>query len=292
MSNKIKVYSGSSGLNTHVDPVRLAFDGETGIAELAIAYNVDISSTGRVSRRNGYEKILNGDYHSFFSVGEYGLVVSGTSMYVFETDGSVSELSGVVLTEGARVRYVKVADDVYWCNGYEKGRVNDRVASAWVAGSYVGPTTTKQVSDPPIGTELCMFNGRMYIASGSILWYSNPFAFSQFDLARNFIPFTEQISMLAGTVSGIWVGTDAGVYFMRGGSPTTFQLEHRATGKVYSGSAQYVDTNQIDGRFQGLGVAFAGENGIYVGLMDGSLLAVTRGKIDIPDSLYCGSVVV
>ncbi len=291
MGKKLKIYSGASGLNSHIDPARLGFDAETGITELAIAYNVDIDKTGRVSRRNGYEEVLSGDYHSLFSAGEYGLVVSGTVMYAFEVDGSVSEVTSG-LTDGARVSYAKVGDVIYWMNGFEKGKVIDRVGSSWVAGDYIGPDTTKQVSDPLIGSELCAFNGRMYVASGSILWYSNAFAYSQFNLARNFIPFTSEITVIAGVAGGMWIGSKEGVSFMRGGSPLTFQLEAKAVGEVYSGSACYIDTNQIDGRFQGLGVAFTGENGIYVGLMDGSLMNVTRSKVDIPSSIYCGSVVI
>jgi len=53
---EITVFSGATGINNIVDPVRLKFDPDTGIGELAEAVNVVIDQTGRISRKHGMER--------------------------------------------------------------------------------------------------------------------------------------------------------------------------------------------------------------------------------------------
>ena len=58
MAQPIPFYRRTSGLNNATEPSRLSCDPETGTIELAAAVNVNIDSTGRFSRRQGYEQLI------------------------------------------------------------------------------------------------------------------------------------------------------------------------------------------------------------------------------------------
>jgi len=291
MGKKLKVFSGATGLNNVKDPARLQFNPEQGVTELSIAYNIDIDDTGRVSRRKGFSAVVAGDYHSMFSCGNYGLCVSGTSLLVFEEDYSTTSIATV--TAGARVSYVQNGDVVYYCNGFEKGKVTDRAYSVWTADTYVGPDTTRAVSDPPLGHLVEIFNGRVYIAAGDVIWYSNPFAYSQYDLARNYLLLPATARMVQGVAGGIWVGTATGIIFLRGSNPHEFTYIPVADYGVREGSAVKVDVSLLDEKYQGMGIGilFLGEDGVCLGLPNGELRNITRRNLTYAAGQYGAGII-
>ena len=67
---RLLLFSGSTGLNTEIDPVRHKYDAEKGISELAVARNVDFDYTGRVGNRKGWRyTTVTGNCHSLWSDG-------------------------------------------------------------------------------------------------------------------------------------------------------------------------------------------------------------------------------
>ena len=289
MANIINLFKATTGLNNKIDPVRLDFDPKTGVTDLSIAYNISIDKTGRPSRRDGYDSVVSGSYHSLFSCGSYGLCILGTSLYVLESDYSTTSIATV--TSGAKMAYVKHFDVTYFCNGYEKGKVTDRVYSTWIASSYVGPDTTKTVSDPPIGTILELWNGRMYIGKDDVLWYSNPFAYSQFDLARNYVPFGNQMRMIQGVKNGLFIGTDNGISFLGGSNPNEFSYEFLTDSRVIEGADVKVKGSIINPQIQGFVALIPTNNGIFAGLPTGELFDLTKERIDFPYSLRGAGIV-
>lgn len=289
MGNKLKIFSGTTGLNNIDDPVRLKFDSERGVTDLSIAYNIDIDKTGRISRRKGFSSVKAGDYHSMFSCGAYALCVSGTGLLVFESDYSTTSIATV--TAGARVSYAKVGDVIYFCNDYEKGKVTDRVYSAWVADTYVGPDTTKIVSDPPLGHLVGLFNGRMYVAVDNVLWYSNPFAYSQFDMARNYIGLNDRVRLFEGVQGGMWVGTAKEIIFLKGSNPHEFVYAVAAEYGVRQGSAVRVETSLMNKQAQGIGVLMVTEEGVCLGTPTGELINFTRERLSYPSGTYSAGII-
>jgi hypothetical protein len=233
MPDPITIFKASAGLNMKVDPTRLSFNPETGITDLAAAYNIDHDFTGRISRRKGYDQKLDVSAHSLFCERD-AFFVTGTSLCILYTD--LSNYRGIAtVTEGARVSYAQVADMTYWVNGFEKGVVKNGVNADWVKGDYYGPTSNRTLFDAPVGTIVRAFNGRMYVAMGSWLFYSDPFSLNAFDLARGFLMFEGQIQMVAPVAGGIFVGTDIGVWFLDGTGPQKFELKKVSAESVFRG---------------------------------------------------------
>lgn len=274
----IPVLRGSSGLNNKIDPVKLRWDSETGIQELAIAANVDIGDNGRISRRKGYTQVLAlSDCHSSYSVGDYCIFVHGGALAVLERDYDYSNIRNV--TVGAKVSYAQVENKVFYCNGYENGYVLNRLSYPWVGEEYVGPTTTKTFSDPPVGSLLELFAGRIYIASGSVVWYTEPFAYSWVNLAEDFIPFQSEVKMVKAVKDGLWVSDADKTYFLGGTNPKEMTFEVVANYPAIEGTdcvAYDIDEKKI--------AIWTSTEGICIGASGGRFKNITRNKLWYPDS--------
>lgn len=216
----ITIFTGSKGINTKIDPNRI-HNAKSGISDFAVGADVDVSETGRTSRRKGYTKQASGSFHSLFCDGGECLIVTGTDLCILNPDYSY-EVIGTV-TAGARVSACQATGKIYYCNGYEKGIVKDSVVLPWVKGTYVGPATTRTLAEPPIGTLVEYYRTRMYIAQGRTLWFSEPLNFGAFDLVRGFFLFNTNIRMVRAVKEGIYVSTEKNVYFLAGKIPSEMQ---------------------------------------------------------------------
>lgn len=285
MARQLNIFRGSTGINNKVDPVRLKYNPETGIQDLAAAINVDIDRTGRVGRRKGYELALQKGAHSLFSCGSYCLFIGDNALCVLEPDYSWAAIRNV--TVGARMSCVRAGDNIYYTNGYEKGVVVDKLSYNWLASSYVGPITTRTFSDPPVGHLLELFNGMMLIAQDDVLWHSEPFAYSWFDLAKNYIQFSDRLVMVKAVQSGIFVGTEKETFFLKGSFASELQQIKIADYPAVEGTVVQVEASKIgDGSMAGIGLMWASEEGICFGGSDGLFRNLTERKLSYPSARY------
>jgi hypothetical protein len=216
----ITIFTGSTGLNTVLDPVRI-YDSKNGISDLAVAADVDISDANRLSRRKGRTLQLSGDYHSLFCDGGQCLCATGTSLCVLNADYTTTVI-GTVKAK-ARLSYCQFGDRIYFQNKFEKGYVKDSVVNEWLKPStYVGPDTKRIYSDPPIGTHVEYYKGRMYVAENNVLWFSEPGNIGAFDLARNFFQFLGNITMVKAVKAGLFISDSEKTYFYPGSNPNEF----------------------------------------------------------------------
>lgn len=284
MSSKPRiVFKGTTGLNNKVDPVRLVVDYRTGLRFLSSAQNIDIDSTGRPSRRPGYSKVLAKSAHSLFPLTDYCLFVTGDALSVLEADWSDAPIRNV--TTGARMSYVQIEDKAYYCNGYENGYVENRVSHSWAAKSYVGPRTTKAFSGPPTGHLLEFYNGRIFIAADNILWYSEPFAYSWYNKAANYIPFVGRLRMVRAVATGLYVSTETKTYYLGGEQPLEFKLMEVADYPAQLGSDCMVPGSRIHGLdYAGSVVMWTSTHGICVGSINGQFINLTEEKLALPNT--------
>jgi hypothetical protein len=103
--------------------------------------------------------------------------------------------------------YAQVGAEIYWMNGEVRGIFNcpTGVCRDWVARDYVGPETNRTFSDVPIGTCLVHYQSRLYIAQGNVVWYTEPYAYSWVDRARNFLMFPGVPTDMFSSKEGMFV---------------------------------------------------------------------------------------
>lgn len=289
MAKPLTIFRASMGLNIKADPTRIAYDKESGVQDLAVAFNVDHDHTGRINRRKGYAATSRTEsVHSLWCDGGPCLFVTGSSLCSLAADYSYVAIATV--TPGAPVDYEQVLDKTFWVNGYEKGQVVNNENSDWIIGTYYGPETKRQLSDPPIGTIVAAYSGHMYIAKGEFLFYSEPYSLSAFDLSRGFLPIGSQIRMVRPVDDGIYVGTHKAVYFLSGKDPKKFSSNKVVNSPVIKGTDQEVDLSKIGyenlRQLQtGNGAVWTCEEGICLGMPNGHVFNLTHRKLTARSAL-------
>jgi hypothetical protein len=293
MQRKI-LFTGSSGLNTEVDPVRHSYSSETGISELARAKNIKFDDTGRASIRKGWEYTsVTSAAHSLFCDGGEALFVTGNALTLLSPDMSTKALRNV--TVGARMSYVQVGNRIYYTNGREKGFVRDRLSIAWEKPATVYHTkdSTRVLNGPPTGSLLEYHRGRMLIAQHNVIWESEQYDVNVYDLTKKFIQMEGTVTMLKGVTDGVWVGTRSRIAFLRGTHSGDYQYEPKGLfGAVLGTSVKAEGFMIADGSIQDIGVLFVGKYGPCFGTANGRLIPLTERKLSVPYALRGAGAVV
>lgn len=287
--NKVKFFVGSNGLNTKVSPVRLKYDPETGMQELAEAVNVDVDRTGRISRRKGLRRVLEkSSPHSLWGVRSQNscYFVAGGNLYRMG-DGSIVGLKAGLTNDQAY--FCEVGRDVLFNNGTDMGILrNGSTWEDWTETPYVGPENNRDYSGPPSGTFLAHYRGRIYIAQGEFLLYSEPLNHGCFDLGRNFISF--QGANIVGHVAvemGIYVATTEGVYFIKGPGPQEFEMKKVIPKPIVTGTMTAIETEFLNPEVPGLGMMTVVQDvGVVFGTGEGQVMYLTKDRVDLPLAQY------
>ena len=286
-----------AGVHAKVDPVRLKYDPESGVQLLAQAVNVDIDSTGRVSRRKGLRLLAEVTApHSLWSTADESraFLISGNTLYRMIDDGTLM-LVKTGLTPDAPCFYCEVNDKVYFSNGNEMGIISaDGTWTNWGQTPYVGPTTDRQFTGPPKGTRLAFYRGRILIGKNDdkCIWYSEPINYGCFDSASGFFLFDSAVKMIAPVDSGIFESTDTAVYFLASHSNKEMEIRRVLYTPAIAGTDTPLNAQNVSPEFSGKAICFVVQKrGICLGLGNGTIIQLTQSKVDIPEASAGCSVI-
>jgi hypothetical protein len=138
-------YTNFAGLRNNVDPDRF------NPGDLAVAQNIDIDTSGRMSRRNGYTSVRAGAAHSLWAGGSIALFVSGSQLNQLDASYSASVLRDG-LTAGLFMSYVAEGDRIYFTNGEQTGIVENGASRTWGMLVPEMPYPEVTVGNMPAGT--------------------------------------------------------------------------------------------------------------------------------------------
>jgi hypothetical protein len=183
------------------------------------AVNVNLDASGYAHRRYGYSKAINGVMaHSGWSgIGNAFYVTAGVLNRI-NADLSLTPIySGI----SDRVSYCEIGDTVYLSDGHISLSVTGNTASTWGAGAAYADDRT--ITAPPPGRIVRHYRGRIYIASGQFIHYTEPMAYEWYRGGANFIPFPEPVTIMEPVDGGLWVVADK-TYFLSGATPESFTV--------------------------------------------------------------------
>jgi hypothetical protein len=114
--------------------------------------------------------------------------------------------------------WLPVGDDVYYANGWENGRLRQGQAHPWAGERYPGPDRLGRFGPPPVGHELAWHAGRIWIASGALVHFTEGAGlFDWVDALAGYLPpFVGRVRLLAAVTGGLYVGDEAGVSYVAG----------------------------------------------------------------------------
>lgn len=139
----------------------------------------------------------------------------------------------------------------------------------------------------PSGRWVRHHGGRMYVARGKSLWFSEALRPHLCNPAHNGIGLSANARMLEPVAGGIYVADDRGVLFYAGLDPTQFSVKRVSTDKVLTGTAIALPASAVGevGQGQDHVVLWLSESGYYYGREDGTAVPVNPGRIKLDPTL-------
>jgi hypothetical protein len=150
---------------------------------------------------------------------------TGAAVAVEVAEGGGINLSAIPQPKDASVTRIRVyrtqtnADVFYLHAEYATGTTSATLGTS----VSLGKVLDTQFMQPPLpGTLLDSFNGRLYIAAGSVLWHTEALRYGTIRMT-NFMMFPADISLIASGDTGIYVAADQ-TYFLQGQEPKSMVL--------------------------------------------------------------------
>lgn len=138
---------------------------------------------------------------------------------------------------------------------------------------------TQFMVNAPAGQVIAYHGGRLYIAEGQYLWYSQPFEYGLFDARFGFIGMKAEIRTIAPNSNGLFVGTSDETYWLAGTDPTQFLSSLVSDYGTVLGTEATVPEFQLGQQpTQGQKVCWYSAHGLCVGYDDGHVVNTTGGR--------------
>lgn len=282
------------GLNNVRTPERLSR------GELSIAQNVLLDDAKQMRIREGFVREDASVYHSFRRIagrtfvvrdGVLSLVTAGPSYTALATVGS-DPLS-----------FTHVGDEVYVSSVSWSGKISaSNAVTVWGVdddtGDWISPVMTptatmgaisgRQLVAPPLASQVEEHNGRIYLAVGSVLWFTELYLYSKVDKHRNFIQFEDPITMLYSGGGGLYVGTEKKVYFLSGIATDGMKMSTAVDAGAVPGSLAEVPAPMVHPGASAQSIpegelaVFMTGVGICVALDGGEVHNLTQGRVVFP----------
>ena len=152
-----------------------------------------------------------------------------------------------------------------------------------------GATLDTQFLHPLHSGEIVRWhNGRLLVARGPDLFFSEPLRPHYFNPSHNFIPFVGSISIMESVGSGVFVGDDQGVWFLSGADPSKFEVKRVSTCRAVSKSGlmvppEHFSPKQVESSMPV--AAWLSTSGYVVGLPSGDVVELHSDRVRVPNGL-------
>ena len=167
---------------------------------------------------------------------------------------------------------------------YQRALVANSVTSVDVVedGLLTLPLATQELGPPPAGQIVSSYNGRMLVASGNVLSYSEPYSYELFDLRAN-LPLESEITLVAPVTGGVFVGTINGTIYLQGDDMARVNFVPKADYGVIPGTLAMVQADTLgEGSQNGSAFIWASRQGLCVGTDNGGFRNLTQERFSYP----------
>lgn len=252
----------------------------TRVPLLRSVVNADVDNEGRLKRRRGRTQVHAAPLcHSLWSPGgNEAYFVTGTTLVRATINDGAATVTTVAtgLAPDAQMSYAKVGQDIYYTNGDVLARIDGPyVPDDNVPVDSYGITEIPLTTKMPPGRIIRYHAGRLLIASGAFLFYSEPYAGWNYDPVRGFIPMPADITVVEPCENGVYVVADKTYWF--GGEIGT------AEASVVSPNRAVFGTGGSDP--EAVRCWWMSDDGLMRGEPGGTVTTVTGERITTRDAL-------
>jgi hypothetical protein len=134
----------------------------------------------------------------------------------------------------------------------------------------------------PAGSLIRHWRGRVLVAAGSVLCFSESLRYGVFDPKHHFVQFPSAIGVVQPVESGVYVGCEAGVFFLQGDGPGQWRYVRRGSGLPVAGSGTEIPSTEFSGELGDLDLPLAlwrSDQGLAIGLPDGRVEEPQSGRL-------------
>lgn len=137
--------------------------------------------------------------------------------------------------------------------------------------------------------------GRLFVARGKTLYFSEPMRYGLYDMRHGFIQFPHRITMLELLSDGIYVGNAAGAFYMDGGDPNKWQRQQVSGWPPVLGSGTTIEATELSEELQkvvqGACAVWLTEKGYVLGVGRGQIISPQSTRISISPAKVGATVV-
>lgn len=145
---------------------------------------------------------------------------------------------------------------------------------------------------PPAGQVLAEHNGRIVVAVGEHLLYSDPYLPERFEPIRQVHRFESAITIVAPVGDGVFVGTEQRVRFLVGADIASATEIVKADYGALPGSLDYCASQDLGGKTEDRCAVFGTERGVCYGFPGGTLLNRTLDNYRFPTAKRGAGIVI
>jgi len=178
------------------------------------------------------------------------------------SEGQSISISNIAVSSGSTIKYINIyVTEVNGSVFYLKGTINNGDTSFIIHDTKnMGvPIDNPYVMAPPVGEMLTLYNGRIYVAKGRNIYYSDSYRYERFSI--EWLPFKSNIRMLRAVGSGIWISTDNQTIFLEGSDVSEFRYKLKAE---YP-SVKHTDVSILGGALDEYSIIWMSTRGACVG---------------------------
>lgn len=209
------------------------------------------------------------------ATGEESGAPLGTTVTVDDTYQGIN-LSAIPQPTDSRVVYVRIyASGMYGDTFYRQMDVPVGVTATTIGTPSVakGQALRSQFCAPPLAGQLIEhLRGRMYVAVGDTIWFTEPFAYGLVDMRKNYIQFPERVTLLIAVLDGLYVCADQTYFISQPGEPE-MALTPILPYKAIERAAMHIPNSQD--------VIWLSDRGFVVGKAGGQSANQTETKVAV-----------
>lgn len=237
------------------------------------ALNVDLGRAGEATRRSAWAKIDASPAHSLFEFNDRLMGVVGGVLGYLEPSAftAIGPVAGTL-------HWTVLNGEPVFCSADQIGVVRDGRIDP--LPSITREDEAELVLAPlPGGHWIEYWAGRLVLARGNTLIFSEPLRYGVYDQLRNFVQFEERIFWIAPLDTGIYVGLRNSVRWLAGTDPTAFE-QRRVGGPSWRGAAAVLNANHLDPSLQvDRAAVWMTPSGFALGLPGGNVLLPQSGRL-------------
>jgi hypothetical protein len=209
-------------------------------------------------------------------------------------ESALSELAFVDVPAGGGITVNLPATDQPFFGIYRTSHNGDMAYFALKAPAMsqylLGSGTLGRATDSQFMTRMVpgriarVWNGRLLIAKGKLLIFSEPMRYGITSPRHNFVVFPHRVTMVEPVDGGVFIGTRAGVVFLAGGTPSEWAIRDTGGKAPIPYASIGMETGELNPDAtanvgNGKGAIWLAENGFVVGLPSGNVIESQRTRI-------------